>query len=67
MKYELIGSNFMFTPIDTVLENRGIRKSIFDVNEKDVEDYNNYDNIDKAYECLMKHIDNDDKIGILWD
>lgn len=67
MKYELIGSNFMFTPIDTVLENRGIGKSIFDVNEKDVEDYNNYDNIDKAYECLMKHIDNDDKIGILWD
>lgn len=65
MKYKLIGNNFIFTPIDTVLENRGITKDLFEVSEKDVIPFEKLDNIDKGIQVLIKNIDK--KIVIVVD
>ena len=67
MKYKLIGGNYSFMPIECILENRGITKELFDLDEIVVEDYNNYDHIQEGIDLLMKHINNKNKILLIVD
>lgn len=67
MKYKLIGSNYTFSPVETVLENRGITKDLFNLDKSVIEDYNNYDNMQEGIELLLKHLDNNSKIAIVQD
>lgn len=57
MKYKLVGSNFIFNPIETVLENRGITKELFSANKSCEIPFENLDNIDRGIEILMNNID----------
>lgn len=67
MKYKLIGQNYTFTPIETVLENRNITKNLFNLDSSVIEDYNNYDNMEKGIELLLRHLNNGDKIESVVD
>lgn len=67
MKWKLIGRNDLFTPIETVLENRGITKDLFELDKSVIEDYNNYDNIEQGIELLLSHLDSNSKIEIIGD
>lgn len=67
MKYKLIGRNDFFMPMETALENRNITKSLFNLDSSVVEDYNNYDNIEKGIKLLISHLDNNDKIEFICD
>lgn len=67
MKYKLISRNDTFVPIETVLENRGVTKDLFDLNKSVVEDYNSYDNIIEGVELLLKHLKNDSIIAMVVD
>lgn len=69
MKYELIGKNNLLSPIETVLRNRGIEdiQSFLHVKEKDIIHWSKLKNIDKAVDCLLKHIDIGSKIFIQVD
>lgn len=67
VKYKLIGGNYSFMPIECILENRGITKELFDLDEIVVEDYNNYDHIQEGIDLLMKHINNKNKILLIVD
>lgn len=65
MNYKLIGNNFIFSPIDTVLENREITKELFNVGRKAVVPYKNLDNIENGINVLIRNIDK--KILIIVD
>lgn len=69
MKYELIGKNNLFNPIETILQNRGIVdiQSFLNVNEECIIHWSKLININKAVECLLKHIENEDEIFIQYD
>ncbi|MBZ9693255.1 DHH family phosphoesterase [Clostridium sp. M14] len=67
MKYKLISRNDFFMPVETVLENRGITKDLFNLDKDVVEDYNNYDNMQKGIELLLKHLNNNSKIKTVGD
>lgn len=67
MKWKLIGRNDLFAPIETVLENRGIPKDLFELDKSVIEDYNNYDNIEQGIELLLSHLDSNSKIEIIGD
>jgi single-stranded-DNA-specific exonuclease len=67
LKYKLIGGNYTFDPINTVLENRGISEELFNLDESVVEDYNNYDNIQEGIQLLLKHIENKSKLAMVVD
>jgi len=67
MKYKLIGNNYTFTPVETVLENRGITKDLFNLDKLVIEDYNNYDNMQEGIELLLKHLNNNSKIVTIGD
>lgn len=71
MKYELIGKNNLFNPLEQVLINRGVEnpteylKSFED--KSVVNHYSKLKNIDKAVGCLLKHLDRNNKIWIQVD
>jgi single-stranded-DNA-specific exonuclease len=67
MKYRLIGNGYSFMPVETVLENRGITKDLFDLDKDVIEDYNNYDNMQEGIELLLKHLNNNGKINLVVD
>ncbi|MFE1562714.1 single-stranded-DNA-specific exonuclease RecJ [Bacillus velezensis] len=70
MAYKLIGNNdYNFNPLSTILKNRGIEnpKSFIDVNQSSVIHFSKLDNIDKASDCLIKHLKNKNKIFVQVD
>lgn len=69
-KYNLIGKNLGFGDIlETILRNRGVEdiKNFLNPLEDNIEDINNYDNIDIWISTFLKHIDNEDSVGIVVD
>ncbi|MDF4194869.1 MULTISPECIES: single-stranded-DNA-specific exonuclease RecJ [Bacillus amyloliquefaciens group] len=70
MAYKLIGNNdYNFNPLSTIFKNRGIEnpKSFIDVNQSSVIHFSKLDNIDKASDCLIKHLENKNKIFVQVD
>lgn len=70
LKYKLIGDNdYIFDPQGTILANRGIKDIDAFLNLSDKVTYSHalLKNIDKATECLIKHIENKSKILIVVD
>ena len=69
LQYKLIGSNDTNNIISTILQNRGIDDCLnyLQLNTVDDEEYKGLDNIDKAVECFVSHIENKNDIGILFD
>lgn len=71
MKYKLIENslNDIHNPIKTVLQNRGIQDvdTYMHLNDNVINDYHLLENIDKAVECLINHIENNSKIQIIVD
>ncbi|MEK4632492.1 MULTISPECIES: single-stranded-DNA-specific exonuclease RecJ [Bacillus] len=70
MAYKLIGNNdYNFNPLLTILKNRGIEnpKSFIDVNQSSVIHFSKLNNIDKAADCLIKHLENKNKIFVQVD
>ncbi|GLZ63255.1 single-stranded-DNA-specific exonuclease RecJ [Bacillus amyloliquefaciens] len=70
MAYKLIGNNdYNFNPLSTILKNRGIEnpKSFIDVNQSSVIHFSKLNNIDKATDCLIKHLENKNKIFVQVD
>lgn len=60
MKYELLGDNdFVFDPQGSILNNRGIENidKFLNVDKSAEHSYKLLKNIDKAVECLLKHIE----------
>lgn len=59
MKYELIGKNDFFSPIETISKNRGLEniQSLLKASEKNVIHWSKLKNIEKAVDCLLKHIE----------
>lgn len=71
MKYKLFNDslNDIFSPIETVLRNRGIYdvKQYLNLTEDVVQDYHDLNNIEHAVECFMQHFENKDKILVMPD
>jgi single-stranded-DNA-specific exonuclease len=70
VKYELIGKNdYLLNPIDTILRNRGIEnvQSFLSVDESSVIHWSKLENIEKAVDCLLKHIEQGNKIFVQYD
>ena len=67
MKYKLIGNNFYFFPLDQVLQNRGISRELFEVDESKVLDYNGLDNINEGVNLLLRHLKNNSNINLVVD
>ncbi|WP_310876975.1 DHH family phosphoesterase [Priestia megaterium] len=70
MKYKLIGENdFFVNPIETILKNRGIDdiKRFLNLDESVTDHWNTLVNIEKAIECLLKHIKNKSKVFVQVD
>lgn len=69
MKYQLIGKNNFFNPIETILHNRGIEdiETFLNVSDKDVIHWSKLKNIDDAVNCLLSHIERGSKIFIQAD
>src|SRR5690606_8329401 len=61
--------NNYLDPINTILENRGIEdiQSFLNIDESVVIHWSKLKNIEKAVECLLKHIKNKSKIFIQTD
>jgi single-stranded-DNA-specific exonuclease len=65
MRYELIGKNdYLVDPIKTILNNRGIEdiSKFLKLDESVTYDWRLLDNMEKAVDCLLKHIDKESKI-----
>jgi single-stranded-DNA-specific exonuclease len=70
LKYKLIGDNdYLFDPKGQILENRGIEDVNYFLNldEKVTHSYKKLKNIDKAVDCIVKHIENQSKFLIIID
>lgn len=67
LTYKLIGGNFYVFPLEQVLENRGITKDLFNVDNNAVIDYNCIDNINKGAKLLLTHLNNNSKIALVVD
>ena len=67
LTYKLIGGNFYVFPLEQVLENRGITKDLFNVDDNAVIDYNYIDNINKGAKLLLTHLNNNSKIALVVD
>ena len=67
LTYKLIGGNFYVFPLEQVLENRGITKDLFNVDNNAVIDYNCIDNINKGAGLLLTHLNNNSKIALVVD
>jgi single-stranded-DNA-specific exonuclease len=69
VRYELIGKNNLLAPIETVLRNRGIEdiQSFLNVSEKDIIHWSKLKNIDKAADCLLRHVKRGGKVFVQTD
>ena len=67
MKYKLIGKNDFNNPIETILNNRKINESLFNLDESVIENYNNFDNVEIGIKLLLKHINNKSQIAMIID
>ncbi|MGY0701793.1 single-stranded-DNA-specific exonuclease RecJ [Bacillus subtilis] len=70
MEYRLIGDNdYNFDPLATILRNRGIEdpKLFVNVDHSSVIHYSKLNNIDKAADCLIKHLNNKNKLFVQVD
>lgn len=69
MNYKLIGSNDFSNVQNTIFENRDIKdiKHYVNLSSKDEIPYSYLDNMQKAVECLEKHIAYQDQIDIVVD
>ena len=67
LTYKLIGGNFYVFPLEQVLENRGISKELFEVDESKVLDYNGLDNINEGVNLLLHHLKNNSNINLVVD
>jgi single-stranded-DNA-specific exonuclease len=71
MRYKLIeGSlNDIYNPQKTILTNRGITdiKTYLNLDDSVLNHFSTLDNMDKAVECMLKHIDNNSSIHIICD
>ena len=65
--YKLIGGNFYVFPLEQGLENRGITKDLFNVDNNAVIDYNYIDNINKGAKLLLTHLNKSSKIALVVD
>lgn len=67
MNYKLIGENDILNPREQILKNRNTTMERLNPTIEVVEDYSNYDNMDRAVMTLMHHIKNNSNIGIIVD
>ena len=67
MNYKLIGENDILNPREQILKNRNTTMERLNPTIEVVEDYSNYDNMDRAIKTLMHHIKNNGNIGIIVD
>ncbi len=70
MKYKLIGSNdYLINPVEVILNNRGIKDvhRFLNVNESYTHDWILLRNIEKAADCLLYHLNNENKIYVQVD
>lgn len=67
MNYKLIGENDILNPREQILKNRNTTMERLNPTIEVVEDYSNYDNMDRAIKTLMHHIENNSNIGIIVD
>lgn len=69
LNYKILGNGSYDTPLETFLENRGIKdiNGYINVNEDTLIPYQNLDNIDKAVEVYKSHIENNSNITIIVD
>ena len=67
MNYKLIGENDILNPREQILKNRNTTMERLNPTIEVVEDYSNYDNMDRAIMTLMHHIKNNGNIGIIVD
>lgn len=67
MKYKLIGSNNIFSPMETILENRGITKDLFEANESNIIPLDKIDNINEGVELLVNHFENNSNVLLVVD
>nr|DAH89566.1 MAG TPA: single-stranded-DNA-specific exonuclease RecJ [Caudoviricetes sp.] len=71
MNYKLIDNslNDINNPKKTILLNRGINEweKYLNLNENNTHDYNLLKNIDKAVECVKRHIENNSNIHVIVD
>jgi single-stranded-DNA-specific exonuclease len=71
MRYKLLenSKNNIHSPIKTVLNNRGIEDidTYLNLDDSVLYHYNQLDNMDKAVECLLKHVENNSHIHIIPD
>ena len=71
MQYKLINNslNDIYNPKETVLRNRGIEDvdAYLNLDDSVLIHYSELDNIGKAVQCLLKHLENDSEIHILVD
>lgn len=69
MKYRLIGENDFLNPIETILKNRGVEDTtkFLKMSKKNTLPWNKLKNIEKAVECLIKHIEKKHKIFVQVD
>ncbi|PAV30316.1 hypothetical protein CIL05_07550 [Virgibacillus profundi] len=71
MKYNLKGNNNILSPLEQILHNRGVTdvdgflKAGSD--HSVTNHYSKLDNIDKAVDCLLKHIGGDNNIWVQVD
>lgn len=62
MKYRLIGENdYVLNPVEVIFANRGVKDidSFLNIDESVTHDWRLLDNIDKAVECTVRHLEND--------
>lgn len=70
MQYRLIGKNdYLINPMETILHNRGIEniKEFLNVNKNHTYHYSKLININKAVDCLLTHLQNNNIIYIKID
>ncbi|ATO28939.1 single-stranded-DNA-specific exonuclease RecJ [Bacillus atrophaeus] len=70
MAYRLIGDNdYNFDPLATILKNRGIDdpKLFANIDQSSVIHYSKLNNIDKAADCLIKHLKEKNKVFVQVD
>lgn len=71
MKYKIRGKNLKADFLKEIFENRGIKQEdimkYLHPSFSDIEDWDKLDNIEEACRLLKKHIDNNNKIGIIVD
>lgn len=70
MQYKIIGKNdYLINPIEVILHNRGIKNTneFLNVNENHTYNYLQLENIKKAVDCLLAHLQNNNIIYIQID